>query len=131
MVLGVSWADGPDVRHPHVGLLEEMTRQWPDRHFPTEVELDAFCSEASKMWNEKHACADRDVLLSLAVKSFNPDVPMSQVVPLVDQLDYVGRMDSACRPGALPWQNWEALSDHLEQGRNRGLLDRYGFRRHN
>jgi hypothetical protein len=125
MVRWVAWADGPDPRHPHVGLLKALIRQWPARHFPTEGELDAFCVEAGKMWNEKNACHDWWVLRSLAVKAFNPGVPMSRVVSLVEQLDYAGRVDLACRPGALPWQNWEALTDHLGQVRNRGLLDEY------
>jgi hypothetical protein len=123
IVRGAVSIDGRADRHLHAGLREELVRQWPERAFPSEMDFDAYCDAAStRMVSSPPHCLDLDPFRAIAVKAFNPDVPLIDVKALLRELDGASRRERADE-FASPWQSWDALTALAAAARTRGAAD--------
>ena len=124
IVRGAGWLDGRADRHVHAGLREELVRQWPERGFPSESAFDVLCDAAStRVVSSVTNCLDLDPFRTIAVKAFNPDVPLTDVKGLLRELDGASRRERAVE-FVSPWQSWDALTALAAAARTRGAADR-------
>lgn len=123
LVRSAVWIDGREHRHVHAGLRDELVLQWPDRDFPSEAEFDEYCDGAgTRAVTSVPNCLDLDPIRAIAVKAFNPDVPLTDVKALLRLLDGASRRDRGS-DFTSPWQSWEALTALADDVRSRGPGD--------